>query len=141
VQADQGLDRLRRVRVRESETRWRTPSCRTRKVSSCSPTTTRFQAAASFADWKNAPGFLPDPDQSAGKDELADHERELHLMHAKQDKPQNAAEVVKFFDWAFHNGQKMAAELDYVPMPDAVTKLIADAWKTQLKDSSGKPIL
>jgi len=34
----------------------------------------------------------------------------------------------------------MAAELDYVPMPDAVVKLIADAWKSQLKDSSGKPI-
>ena len=40
-------------------------------------------------------------------------------MHAKQDKPQNAAEVLKFFDWAFKNGQKMAEELDYVPMPDA----------------------
>ena len=39
-------------------------------------------------------------------------------MH-KQDKPQNAAEVLKFFDWAFKNGQKMAAELDYVPLPDA----------------------
>ena len=40
-------------------------------------------------------------------------------MHTKQDKPQNAAEVLKFFDWAFKNGQKMADELDYVPMPDA----------------------
>jgi hypothetical protein len=35
----------------------------------------------------------------------------------------------------------MAAELDYVPMPDGVVKVIADAWKGQLKDSSGKPIL
>ena len=56
-------------------------------------------------------------------------------MHVKQDKPQNAAEVLKFFDWAFNNGQKLAAELDYVPLPDAVTKVIADAWKAQIKDA------
>jgi phosphate transport system substrate-binding protein len=35
----------------------------------------------------------------------------------------------------------MALELDYVPMPEAVVKLIADAWKVQLKDGTGKPIL
>ncbi len=35
----------------------------------------------------------------------------------------------------------MASELDYVPMPEAVVKLIADAWKAQLKDTSGKPIM
>ena len=62
------------------------------------------------------------------------------LVHAKQDKPQNAAEVLKFFDWAFKNGQKMALELDYVAMPDTVTKVIADAWKAQIKDGSGKAV-
>ena len=50
-------------------------------------------------------------------------------------------EVVKFFEWALKNGQQMASDLDYVPMPDGVVKVIADAWKAQLKDSSGKPIL
>ena len=62
-------------------------------------------------------------------------------MQQKQDKAQNAAEVLRFFDWAFKNGQKMAAELDYVPIPESVVKLIADAWKAQLKDGTGKPIL
>jgi len=62
-------------------------------------------------------------------------------MQTKQDKPQNAAEVLRFFDWALKNGQKMASDLDYVPMPEEVVKVIADAWKTQLKDTSGKPIL
>ena len=61
-------------------------------------------------------------------------------MHQKQDKPQNATEVLKFFDWALKSGQKMATELDYVPMPDSVTKVIADAWRAQLKDGSGKPV-
>jgi phosphate transport system substrate-binding protein len=59
-------------------------------------------------------------------------------MHVKQDKPQNAAEVLKFFDWSFRTGQKLAEDLDYVPLPDSLTKLIEDAWKTQIKDSSGK---
>ena len=62
------------------------------------------------------------------------------LMHVRQDKPQNAAEVLKFFDWAFHNGQKLAQELDYVPLPDAVTALVAEAWRIQIKDSAGKPV-
>ena len=63
------------------------------------------------------------------------------LVHAKQEKPESGREVLKFFEWSFKNGQKMAAELDYVPMPEGVVKVIADAWKAQLKDSSGKPIL
>ena len=60
------------------------------------------------------------------------------LVHQKPEKPANATEVLKFFDWALKNGQKMAVDLDYVPMPDAVTKLVAEAWKTQVKDASGK---
>ena len=44
------------------------------------------------------------------------------LMHKKQEKPRTAKEVLKFFDWAFKNGDKMADELDYVPLPDAVVK-------------------
>jgi phosphate transport system substrate-binding protein len=61
-------------------------------------------------------------------------------MHVRQDKPQNAAEVLKFFDWSFRNGQKLAVELDYVPLPDSVTRLIADAWGKQIKDGAGKPV-
>jgi len=45
---------------------------------------------------------------------------------------------MKFFDWALKNGQKMAEELDYVAMPDNVVKLIADDWRSQVKDASGK---
>jgi len=61
-------------------------------------------------------------------------------MHVKQDKPQNAADVLKFFAWSFHNGQKLATDLDYVPLPDSVTKAVEDAWRSQLKDAAGKTI-
>jgi phosphate transport system substrate-binding protein len=60
------------------------------------------------------------------------------LMHKVQEKPENAKEVFKFFDWSFKNGSKMAEDLDYVPMPEAVVKLIRSQWKAQVKDASGK---
>jgi phosphate transport system substrate-binding protein len=104
------------------------------------PDDTTFQAAAAYADWKNAPGFYQILTNQPGKTSWPITGASFILLHVKQDKPQNAAEVLKFFDWAFKNGQKMADELDYVAMPDAVTKVIADAWKAQVKDASGKAI-
>ena len=50
------------------------------------------------------------------------------LMHKVQDKPANAANALKFFDWAYTNGDKMADDLDYVPMPDAVKALVRKTW-------------
>ena len=99
-----------------------------------------FQAAAAFADWKNAPGFYQILTDQPGKASWPITGASFILMHAKQDKPQNAAEVLRFFDWALKNGQKMATELDYVPMPDAVIKVVADAWKAQIKDGAGKAV-
>ena len=61
-------------------------------------------------------------------------------MHKTQDKPETAKEVLKFFDWAYANGDKMALELDYIPMPDSVVKLIHNAWKAQIKDRNGKAV-
>jgi phosphate transport system substrate-binding protein len=100
-----------------------------------------FQAAAAYADWKNAPGFYQILTNAPGKTSWPITSASFILMQQKQDKPQNAAEVLRFFDWAFKNGQKMASDLDYVPMPEGVIKLIADAWKLQLKDAAGKSIL
>jgi phosphate transport system substrate-binding protein len=99
-----------------------------------------FQAAAAYADWKAAPGFYQILTDQPGKTSWPITGASFILMHVKQDKPQNAAEVLKFFDWALHNGQKMAAELDYVPIPEGVTKVIAEAWKTQIKDGAGKSL-
>jgi phosphate transport system substrate-binding protein len=104
------------------------------------PDDVTFQAAAAYADWKAAPGFYQILTNQPGKTSWPITGASFILMHAKQDKPQNAAEVLKFFDWAFKNGQKMADELDYVAMPDTVTKVIADAWKAQIKDGSGKAV-
>ena len=61
------------------------------------------------------------------------------LMHLKQDKPANATEALKFFSWAYKNGDKIADDLDYVALPDNVVAAIEKVWTT-VKDTSGKPV-
>ncbi|MEN9492251.1 MAG: putative phosphate-binding periplasmic protein, partial [Pseudomonadota bacterium] len=56
-----------------------------------------------------------------------------------QDKPAQGAEALKFFDWAYKNGGKMALELDYVALPADTVKLINASW-AQIKDAAGKPV-
>ena len=57
---------------------------------------------------EDAPGFYQILTEQPGKTSWPITGASFILMHAKQDKPQNAAEVLKFFDWALKNGQKMA---------------------------------
>jgi phosphate transport system substrate-binding protein len=104
------------------------------------PDDTAFQAAAAGADWKNTPGMGVILTDQPGKDSWPVTGASFILMQAKQDKPQNAAEVMKFFDWAFKNGGKMAEELDYVPIPQSLSTQIAGGWKTQITDTSGKAL-
>ena len=96
-----------------------------------------FKAAAAGADWNksfyqlivNQPGKAAWPISTAT----------FILMNIKQDKPANATETFKFFNWAYKSGDKIAADLDYVPMPDNVIGAIEKAW-SQVTDASGKPV-
>lgn len=99
-----------------------------------------FKAAAAGADWVKAPGMALLLTDQPGKQSWPMTGATFILMHLTQAKPENAKEVLKFFEWSFKNGGQMAAELDYVPMPDPVVKLIQAAWKSQLKDVSGKAL-
>ncbi|MEO8752161.1 MAG: phosphate ABC transporter substrate-binding protein PstS [Casimicrobiaceae bacterium] len=99
-----------------------------------------FAAAAAFADWKTAPGFYQILTDQPGKTSWPITGASFILMHTKPEKPQTSADVLKFFDWAYKNGKAMATELDYVPMPDAVSKVVEDAWRAQIKDGAGKPV-
>ena len=99
-----------------------------------------FKAAASGADWAKTPGFAVILTNQAGKNSWPITGASFILMHKKQADAAKAKEVLKFFEWAFKKGDKMAAELDYVAMPAPVVKLVEDAWKAQLKDASGKAV-
>jgi phosphate transport system substrate-binding protein len=96
-----------------------------------------FKAAAAGADW--AKSFYQILTNQPGKDAWPISGATFVLMHTKQDKPANATEVLKFFSWAYANGEKTAADLDYVPMPKPVIAAIEKAWG-EIKDGSGKPI-
>ena len=52
-----------------------------------------------------------------------------------------ATEALKFFAWSFAKGDKMAEDLEYVPLPDKVTNEIQKVWASEIKDASGKPLL
>ena len=60
-------------------------------------------------------------------------------MHKAADKPERSREVLKFFSWALASGQKLAVDLDYVPLPAPVVKLVEKAW-TEIRDPSGKAV-
>ena len=105
-----------------------------------SPDDDAFKAAAAGADWAKAPGMYLILTDQAGKASWPITGASFILIHKVQEKPENAKEVFRFFDWSFKNGAKMAEELDYVPMPEAVVKLIRSTWKAEVKDASGKPL-
>ena len=104
------------------------------------PSDDTFKAAAAGADWLKAPGMYLVLTDQPGRQSWPMTGASFILMHKVQAKPDTAKEVLKFFEWSIKNGGQMAAELDYVPMPDSVVKLIQTQWKTNLRDGSGKPI-
>jgi phosphate transport system substrate-binding protein len=100
------------------------------------PTQDAFKAAAAGADWAHAPGMYMILTDAPGAQSWPIAGATFILMHKTQAKPENAKAVLKFFDWAYANGDQMASDLDYVPMPDSVVKLIKSSW-TMIKDASG----
>jgi phosphate transport system substrate-binding protein len=96
-----------------------------------------FKAAASGANWSKS--FYQILTEQPAKDAWPISGATFILMHVKQDKPAQASAALKFFDWAYGNGDKMADDLDYVPMPDAVKAVVRKSWE-KIADTSGKPV-
>ena len=103
-----------------------------------SPDDHAFKSAAAGADWTKS-AFYEILTNEPGKDSWPITGATFILMHKVQDKPAQAAEVLKFFEWSYKNGAKMADELDYVPLPENLIKLIHTSWGN-IKDGAGKPV-
>lgn len=103
-----------------------------------SPTEENFANAAKGADWSKS--FAQDLTNQKGDDAWPITSTTFILVHKEQKKPEQGAEVLKFFDWAYKNGGKQANDLDYASLPDSVVEQIRAAWKTNVKDSSGKAL-
>jgi phosphate transport system substrate-binding protein len=104
------------------------------------PNSTTFQAAAANADWNSQPGYGVILANQPGDQSWPMTAATWILLYKKPEKPAETAEALKFFAWSYAKGDKMAEDLDYVPMPDKVVNDILKMWSAEIKDGSGKPL-
>lgn len=104
------------------------------------PTQETFAAAAAGADWAGSPGFYVILTNQPGAKSWPITGASFILVYKQPDNPAQVRTVLKFFNWAYRNGNRMAAKLDYVPMPSSVVKLIEQVWHQQIVSNGGRPI-
>jgi len=97
-----------------------------------------FQAAAANADWAHAPGFYLVLTDQPGEQSWPITGASFILVHTSQKNLTKARGVLDFFAWAFAKGDRMATNLDYVPMPDGVVKMIEDMWASKVRAEGQK---
>jgi phosphate transport system substrate-binding protein len=97
------------------------------------PDAESFQAAAASADWSHAPGYHLILTNQSGDKSWPITGASFILLYSTPPDPAATAAALKFFDWAYKNGGKMAAELDYVPLQESLIKQVRATWKSQIK--------
>jgi phosphate transport system substrate-binding protein len=97
------------------------------------PNMEAFQAAAANADWDHAPGFYLILANQPGDKSWPMTAATFILL--PKDPPNKAAakDAIDFFKWAYEKGDKMAEDLDYIPMPDSVVALVEKMWAKDVK--------
>jgi len=103
------------------------------------PSAAAFQAAANAVDWASAKGFYVLLTNEPGADAWPISAATFILVHKEPKDPAAVAEALKFFDWAYKNGDGMADELAYVPLPDSLVALIQKSWAANIT-AGGKPV-
>lgn len=98
-----------------------------------------FQAAAANADWANAKGYYVILTDEPGAESWPITGASFILMYKNPQDVATSAEALKFFDWAYKSGAKMATDLDYVPMPESVVSMVQKTWSQSIQ-ADGKPI-
>ena len=96
--------------------------------------------AAANAAWANAPGFYQILTDQPGDASWPITAATFILMHKQPKDKAAAVTALKFFAWSFEKGDKMAEELDYVPMPEKVVTDIQKSWAAEIRDEAGKPL-
>ncbi len=102
------------------------------------PSEQSFTAAASPANWTLASGFAPMLLNQPGSDSWPIAGATFILVY-KNATP-NTGSVLKFFDWSYANGDGMASQLAYVPLPANVKAMVREAWRSEVK-AGGRPVL
>ena len=96
------------------------------------PTMDAFQAAAANADW-SVPGFYQILANQPGDKSWPMTAATFILMYKKPADVAASDDALQFFKWAYEKGDKMAQDLDYIPMPDNVTKLVEAMWAKDIQ--------
>lgn len=104
------------------------------------PSESSFKSAAANGKWDKNKGFYEILTDEPGKDSWPITGATFILMHKFQQDADKARDVLTFFKWAYENGDPMALALDYIPMPENVTKMVLTYWKQSMSDSSANPI-
>jgi phosphate transport system substrate-binding protein len=102
------------------------------------PTAAAFSAAGASAPWTTAPGNAVLLIDQPGEGTWPISAVTFILVHKAPANPEKVAATLKFFDWAFKNGDDMAAKLDFVPLPEAVKTMVRGQW-SQVQ-AGGKPV-
>jgi phosphate transport system substrate-binding protein len=97
-----------------------------------------FQAAAANADWSKAPGYYLILVDQEGAESWPITGASFILMHKQVKDAADALTALKFFSWAYTKGDKMAEDLDYVPLPDNVVRMVEQTWLGIT--AGGKPV-
>ncbi len=97
-----------------------------------------FLAAASSANWKVA-HFAADLINQDGAKSWPIVSPTYIIVPTNPADPARAANVLRFFDWAFKNGDALARDLEYIPLPDAVKQAVRAAWG-QVRGPNGQPV-
>ena len=92
-----------------------------------------FAAAAAGADWFSVPGMGLSIVNQPGDAAYPVTTASFILMYKDPANKAESTESLKFFDWAFRNGKQLALDLDYVPLPDSLTKQIRERVWTQIQ--------
>jgi phosphate transport system substrate-binding protein len=93
-----------------------------------------FAAAAAGTDWSKFPAMAASLTDASGAKSWPITTATFILMYKNPTNKVTSAEALKFFDFAFKDGQKMALDLDYVPLPDATTEFIRKQVWTQINN-------
>ena len=92
-----------------------------------------FAAAAAGADWFSVPGMGVSMVNAKGATSWPISTASFILMYKQPGDKAASNEALKFFDWAFKNGAKMADELDYVALPNSLTDQIRSRVWSQIQ--------
>jgi phosphate transport system substrate-binding protein len=103
------------------------------------PTAPAFAAAAAGAPWAKIPGYSVLLLNQSGANAWPISGATFILVYRDQKNAETGKQVLAFFDWAYKNGDGMASQLDYVPLPGGVKSLVRTTWKNQVL-SNGKPV-